>query len=143
MKTKSLTVKEGTTTFGIVQSIAILSVGGIAQYEIVTGNVSASVKTKVEELVTIIKAMAGVSKVTTGATYNKSKKQILIGPAAFSETQSAIKTLSANECIVTKTENKIVVSGKSDDSTILAIDSFINIINKAKAYNTKKGDYYD
>ena len=141
MKTKSLTVKEGTTTFGIVQSIAILSVGGIAQYEIVTGNVSDSVKTKVEELVTIIKAMAGVSKVTTGTTYNKSKKQILIGPAAFSETQSAIKTLSANECIVTKTENKIVVSGKADDSTILAIDSFINIINKAKAYNTKKGDY--
>lgn len=141
MKNKSLTVKDGTTTFGIAQSIAILSIGGISQYEIVFGNVSASVKTKAEELVTLIKAMAGVTEVKSGATYNKAKKQILIGPSAFSETAAAIKTLQPSQCVVSKTESKIVVSGKNDESTISAITKFMDIINKAKAYNTKKGDY--
>lgn len=141
MTNKSLTVKDGTTTFGIAQSLAILSIGGIAQYEIVAGNVSDKVKTKINDLITVMKAMSGVNTIKSGATYTKSKNQILVGPAAFSETSKAIKNLQPNEYIVTKIDNKIVVSGQNDDSTLLAIDSFIDIINKAKAYNTKKGDY--
>lgn len=141
MSGKTLTVKDGTTTFGVSTDLVMLAYDGLAQYEIVAGNVMADVKTKIDELASLMKSMCGVSSVKSGATYDKAKKQILVGPAAFSETSSAVRSLADGKAIITRSNNKIVISGKSDETTIAAIDAFMKIINDAKPSNNKKGNY--
>ena len=44
-----------------------------------------------------MKAMSGVNTIKSGATYTKSKNQILVGPAAFSETSKAISSFASNQ----------------------------------------------
>ena len=139
MTAKTLTVKDGTTTIGSAVNLAVLSYDGKAQYEIVFGNVSSKVKTKTNELVTFMKTMCGVTSVTVGASYNATKNQILIGPSSHIETSKAIRSIEANEYTITKINNKIVVAGKNDDSTVVAIEAFKNMIDKSKSANFKKG----
>ena len=141
MTSKTLSVKDGTTTLGIAEALATLVYDGKAQYEIVYGNVKSSVKDKGNELISFIKSTCGVSSVTIGSSYNASKNQILIGTAGFIETTKALKNIKANEYTVSKIGNKIVVAGKSDDNTILAIEAFKKVIEDAKSANTKKGSY--
>ena len=138
---KILKFKDGATTLGISKDLTTIAYDGIAQYEIVIGNVSADVKTKVEELASFIKTMCGVDSIKSNATYDKNKNQILVGAAAFNETSSVIKSLADDKAIITKINNKIVVAGKDDASTISAIDAFIEIIDKAKSNNSKRGNY--
>lgn len=141
MTSSIITVKDGTTTMGISKDLTTIAYDETAQYEIVIGNVSSSVKTKVNELAAFMKTMCGITSIKAGATYSKTKNQILIGPAAFNETASATKSLQKNEYTVAKVDNKIIVSGKNDLSTIDAIDLFKKIISDAKGQNTKKGNY--
>ena len=141
MTSKTLSVKDGTTTLGVAEALATLVYDGNAQYEIVYGNVKSSVKDKGKELISFIKSTCGVSSVTIGSSYNASKNQILIGTSGFIETTKALKNIKANEYTVSKIGNKIVVAGKSDDNTILAIEAFKKVIEDAKSANTKKGSY--
>ena len=141
MKNNTLEVKDGATTLGVSKNFTTIAYDGIAQYEIVLGNVSADVKARVTELAAFIKTKCGVSSVKSDAKYNKSKNQILIGPAEFSETSSSIKSLSDDKGIVTKVGNKIVIAGKDDTSTIFAIDAFTQMLEDADESNTKKGNY--
>ena len=141
MTSKTLSVKDGTTTLGVAEALATLVYDGKAQYEIVYGNVKSSVKDKGNELISFIKSTCGVSSVTIGSSYNASKNQILIGTSGFIETTKALKNIKANEYTVSKIGNKIVVAGKSDDNTILAIEAFKKVIEDAKSTNTKKGSY--
>ena len=141
MKNNTLEVKDGAATLGVSKNLTTIAYDGIAQYEIVLGNVSADVKARVTELAAFIKTKCGVSSVKSDAKYNKSKNQILIGPAEFSETSSSIKSLSDDKGIVTKVGNKIVIAGKDDTSTIFAIDAFTQMIEDADESNTKKGNY--
>ena len=141
MTSKTLSVKDGTTTLGVAEALATLVYDGNAQYEIVYGNVKSSVKDKGNELISFIKSTCGVSSVTIGSSYNASKNQILIGTAGFIETTKTLKNIKANEYTVSKIGNKIVVAGKSDDNTILAIEAFKKVIEDAKSANTKKGSY--
>ncbi len=141
IKNKTLEVKDGTATLGISKNLTTLAYDGALQYEIVLGNVSSEVKTRAAELASFIKTMCGVTSVNSSAKYDKSKKQILIGPAGFSETSSAIRSLADDKGIITKIDNKIIVAGKDDATTIAAIDSFTSLIEKAKGNNSKKGSY--
>ncbi len=141
LKDKTIAAKDGTTTLGTAKNLATLSFNGIAQYEIVFGQVSQEVKNKTNELVTFMKSMCGVKSIKTGASYSAKKAQILIGPATFSETSAAIKSLKPNEYTITKSGNKIVVAGKSDTMTIGAIDAFIDAMNVAKSVNPTKGNF--
>ena len=141
IKNKTFEVKDGTATLGISKNLTTLAYDGVLQYEIVLGNVSSEVKTRAAELASFIKTMCGVTSVNSSAKYDKSKKQILIGPAGFSETSSAIRSLADDKGIITKIDNKIIVAGKDDATTIAAIDSFTSLIEKAKGNNSKKGNY--
>jgi len=141
MKNNTLEIKDGTIHLGMSKTLTTIAYDGIAHYEIVLGNVSSEVKSRVNELVSFIKTTCGVYTIKSNATYDKSKNQILIGPAAFSETSSAIQPLSNDKAIITKSGNKIIIAGKDDSTTIFAIDTFTQLLETAKSNNTKKGNF--
>ena len=137
----TLSIKDGTATLGISKEFTTIAYDGIALYDIVVGSSSADVKAKVDELVSFMKSMCGISSIKSNASYDKNKNQILIGSSPYSETASIMKTLEDGKGIITKVGNKIVIAGKDDIATNSAIDSFVQLINKAKSNNSKKGNY--
>ena len=133
-------VMENETYIGEAKSIATLAIDGKAQYEIVFGNVSSAVKSKANELITVVKELGKNAQISIASAYSSEKNQIVIGRTSSGSTNAILSTIKANEYVLQKVDNKIIVSGQVDDTTVLAIDALIALIRstatKVGASNT-------
>lgn len=139
----SLTVKDGATTIAMSPDFAVLAFNKNMQYEIVYGNVNDNIKNKVNtDILPILKSVCGTTNIKVGAKYDDTKSQIIIGSSfIYAETKTALNSMKSNEYAVKKINNKVIVAGKSTDTTMLAVDILKNILTAAKAINNTKGTF--
>ena len=141
LKSSTINYKDGTTTYGTAKTLATLAFDKAAQYSIVFSGVSSEVNSKITVLAEKIKTVTGISSITVGDTYNASKNQIIVGKSSHLEVLKALDGLKENEYVLSKINNKIVIAGNTDKTTILAIEKFINLLTEAKTSNPTEGTF--
>ena len=124
-------VMENETYMAKAKSIATLVIDGKAQYDIVFGSVSNAVKSKANELISVVKELGKNAQIGIASAYSSDKNQIVIGRTAHGSTNAILSGIKANEYVLQKVDNKIIVSGQVDDTTVLAIEALISLIKLA------------
>ena len=141
LPSSTMNYKDGSTTFGVSKTLTTLAFANTAQYSIVFRDVSSAVKEKINALAAKIKTVTGVSSIVVGEAYNTKKNQIIVGNSSYQEVLKALHGTEENEYVLSKVDNKIVIAGNNDTTTILAIDRFISLLEDAKASNPTAGSF--
>ena len=136
-----MTYKDGSTTSGTAQSLVNLAYSKKPQYSILTRNASAAVQARITLLVDAIKEATGLAVFITTDKYSATENQIIIGDLGVRETMKVLASISENEYVISKVDKKVVIAGKTDTTTIRAIDAFIKLINDSKAANPDKSTF--
>ena len=141
LPSSTMNYKDGSTTFGVSKTLTTLAFANTAQYSIVFRDVSSAVKEKINALAAKIKTVTGVSSIVVGEAYNTKKNQIIVGKSSYQEVLKALHGTEENEYVLSKVDNKIIIAGNNDTTTILAIDRFISLLDDAKASNPTAGSF--
>ena len=136
-----MTYKDGSTTSGTAKSLVNLAYSKKPQYSILTRDASAAVQARVTLLVDAIKEATGLAVFITTDKYSATENQIIIGDLGVRETMKVLASISENEYVISKVDKKVVIAGKTDTTTIRAIDAFIKLINDSKAANPDKSTF--